>query len=204
MTDDAENGHLVWERSVAVGPDKPVQEVPFSLYTGGRPLWLQTSIPLGTEGLVFGGWRQLRITHSNEQDRSPPPAFSSGLHRIGTAPGAEEPDELWYGPDVADAVAKAGVRIPSENWRRAEQRLGMVRVTVALQRTVAWTGDPVSVTLAWYRAGRFEIMAERLVDPSNMTDVMLEGAVPEPGGWVGVLTRHGVGGDRIRITGWTR
>lgn len=204
MADDPDNGRLCWQVSVVVGPQQPEQEIPFSLQTGGRPLWLQTIIPPEAAGLIFGGWRQLRITHSNEQDRSPPPAFSVELHRIETTAGEGETEELWYAPVASDPVAEGGVHIPAEYWRRAEPRLGVVRVTVALQRTAAQSGEPVKVTLAWYRSGRFEIMTERLIDPSTTSEVTLEGAVPEPGGWVGVLTRHGVAGDRMRITSWVR
>jgi hypothetical protein len=202
MAEDPDNGRLIWEVSAVVGPQRPVHEIPFTLYTGGRPLWLQTIIAPDEAGSVFGGWRQLRITHSNEQDRSPPPAFSAGLYRIETEAGVADADELWYASSALGSIAEGGVRIPAEHWRRAAPHHGVVRVTVGLQRISGQTGDPVNVTLAWYRAGRFEIMAERLIDPSNTSDVTLEGSVPESGGWVGVLTLYGMGGDCMWITSW--
>ena len=77
-----------------------------------------------------------------------------------------------------------------------------MRGVVPLRRNAARSGDPVSLMLAWYRAGRFEIMAERLVDPGTTTEAELSGNMPEPGGWIGVLGRHGTGEDRIRIVRW--
>lgn len=202
MTDDPESGRLVWQMLAAVGPGQLEAAIPFSLYTGCRPMWLQTIVPSHLAGLVFAGWRQLRITHSNEQDRSLPPPFSAGLRRIEPAAGQDEADELWYAADPQVSRSEAWVGVPAENWRRQVTRSGVVRVTVSLQRTAAKSGELINVTLAWYRAGRFEIMTERLVDPSNTATVTLEAPVTEPGGWVGVLTRHGSRGDMMQITAW--
>lgn len=202
MADDPERGSLVWQTSATVGVEQPQKDIPFYLFTGNRPLWLQTIVPRGMEGVVFAGWRQLRITHSNEADRSEPPPFSTGLRRIEHSATAEQADELCYAREEHPLGKEGWVRVPSETWRRVASRAGQIRVKLALQRNDPEAGHQVSVKLAWYRAGRFEIMTERLIDPRETSDLTLEANVTEPGGWVGVLTRHGATGDGIRITAW--
>ncbi len=202
MADDPERGRLLLEESMVVGPGRTGPELAFSLHAGGRPLWLQTIVPYEADGLVFAGWRELRITHSNEQDRSVPPAISAGLVRVSHVGRTEEAEELRYGPVDSGHSSEGWNHVPGEHWKRTEADAGLVRVVVQLRRNAARSGDPVSLMLAWYRAGRFEIMAERLVDPGTTTEAELSGNMPEPGGWIGVLGRHGTGEDRIRIVRW--
>jgi hypothetical protein len=202
MADDPERGSLIWQTSAAVGPDHVLTELPFSLYTGGRPLWLQTIVPPGLGEAVFAGWRQLRISHSNEQDHSPPQPFSAGLRRSVPAEGQDVGDVVRYVAVPLTSVGEDVMSVPAEYWRRVASRSGIVRVAFVLQRNTPRSGEPVNVTLAWYRAGRFEIMTERLIDAGNPGPVIMEAPVTEPGGWVGVLTRHGAAGDIVHISGW--
>lgn len=193
-----------WETSITVTPAQREVAVPFARQPGGRPLWLQTVIRASDRGRVVGGWRGLRITHSNVEDRSPAMPFATRLQLVRTS--AEATDEvLWYAANP-EAVQPGGwVRLPAENWRRSEDRPGPVRVQVEFLPDRDNPGDPVVIALAWYRAGRFEIMTERVLDLPSTPRVTLEANVTEPGGWVGVLTRWGEARDhRMQITGWER
>jgi hypothetical protein len=195
---------MPWETSVTVSPVQREVAVPFSREPGGRPLWFQTVIRAEDRGAVVGGWRGLRITHSNEQDRSPPLPSAPQLSQV---PGQGGPvgDELWYAVAPEALQAAGWVRLPVENWRRAEMISGRVRVEMEFTPDPENPADPVVLALCWYRAGRFEIMMERVVDVSGTRQVAMEAMVTEPGGWIGLLTRGGEARNhRMRITSWDK
>jgi len=121
-------------------------------------------------------------------------------------PGREEAigDELWFAP-VPEAVLTDGwIRLPAENWRRTEMRPGVVRIGVEFKPDQADPSSQVVLALAWYRAGRFEIMTERAFDPRTDPSATLEARVPEPGGWIGLLARCQAKDHRLRITSWEK
>jgi hypothetical protein len=201
---DPENGELLWEVPVTLGPTRREVVLPIVLQPGGRPVWLETQVPADEPGAFFGGWREMRITRTNGQDRSPPPPFGRGLQRIW--PVAREPvaDQVWFGRE-GEALAGDGAAIlPAEDWRRDTMDSGKLSVTAEFTPDPANPGDHLVVTLAWYRGSRFEIMTEREIDPRTTPRLTLEAYVPEPGGWVGVLTRTGSARHRVRVTEWRR
>ena len=202
LAGDPDTG-AIWETSVTVDSGQGEVAVPFALQPGGRPVWLQTVIRDADRGALVGGWRGLRITHSNESDQSPALPFAAGLVRV--LPGPEEPvaDTLWYARDPGALSPEEWVRVPAENWRRAEMRPGTVRVQVEFTPDQEAPADPVVLTLAWYRAGRFEIMTERVIDLQTTRRVTLEAVVTEPGGWIGLLARGGEAKNhRLRVMTW--
>lgn len=201
---DPENGELLWEVPMSLGPDRREVALPFILQPGGRPVWLQTEVSAAAAGKFFGGWRETRITHTNEQDRSPPPPFGCGLSRIW--PVASEPvaDQVWFGREGQSLSGEGWAALPAEDWRRDTMQSGKLSVTAEFTPDPANPGDHLVVTLAWYRGSRFEIMTEKEIDPRTTSRLTLEAYVPEPGGWVGVLTRTGRAQHHFRVTDWHR
>jgi len=201
---DLATGELLWEIPVTLGPARREVVLPLVLQPGGRPVWLQTEVPADEPGKFFGGWREMRITRTNEQDRSPPPPFGRGLQRIW--PVAPEPvaDQVWFGREGQPLSGEGWATLPAEDWRRDTAQSGKLSVTAEFAPAPANPGDHLVVTLAWYRGSRFEIMTEKEIDPRTTPRVTLEGYVPEPGGWVGVLTRTGTARHRFRVTEWHR
>lgn len=204
LAGDPENGELLWETVVNLGPEKREVALPVTLQPGGRPVWLQTEVPEDAAGVFFAGWREMRITRTNEQDRSPPLPFGRELERMW--PVAAEPvaDQVWFGRAGRSLTGDGWATLPAEDWRRDTMQSGRLSVTAEFAPDPANPGDHLVVTLAWYRGSRFEIMTEKEIDPRVTTSVTLEAYVPEPGGWVGLLTRTGSAQHRVRVGTWER
>jgi hypothetical protein len=202
---DRDTGEILFEQPVYLSPQHREEFVPLQLQPGGRPLWFVTVFGDGGHGTLFGGWREMRITHATEPDQSPARPFGHRLQRILPPASVEAQDGLWYARSQDDPEPGGWTRVPVENWRQVDARIGRVRVEVEFRPNPKDPADPVVVTLAWYRAGRFEIMTEKLIDLRTISRVALEAHVTEPGGWVGVLTRPAGGegaGPRMRILSW--
>ena len=195
---------VVWETPVTVGPAQREVAVPFALAAGGRPVWLQTFVREADHGTLTAGWRGLRITRSNELDQTPAPSFATDMPRVPPGPEEKPGDGLWYASTPEARLAEGWVRLPAENWRRAEMRPGPVRIQVEFTPDPAELADQVVLTLAWYRGSRFEIMTERAFDLRTTRSVTLEAWVTEPGGWVGLLARSFAKNHRLRITAWEK
>lgn len=199
-------GDLLWETSVTLGPRRREAVVPFALQPAGRPLWLKTVIEnTGTPGTIAAGWRDIRITHATDPDRSPALPYGRDLQQVVRQPGDGGPDSLWYARTPEALVDGGWTRVPAQNWRRFEAPLTRVRVEVELKPNPANPADPVVVTLAWYRAGRFEIMTEQMIDLRTTRRVTIAAPVTEAVGWVGLLTRPAGGqgaGHQMRIISW--
>ncbi len=204
LAGDPENGELLWEVPVSVGPSRREVVLPFILQPGGRSVWLQTEMPETFAGKLFGGWREMRITHTNEQDRSPPRPFGRGLAQIWPVAPEVVVDQVWFGRAGHPLSGDGWATLPAEDWRRDTMQSGKLSVTAEFVPDAANSGDHLVVTLAWYRGSRFEIMTEKEIDPRTTPRLTLEGYVPEPGGWVGVLTRTGRAQHLFRVTDWHR
>ena len=195
---------VVWETPVTVSPAQREVAVPIALVAGGRPVWLQTFMREEDRGTLTGGWRGMRISRSNDSDQSPAPPFDSQLRRVPPGAGEKPGDDLWYASAPAALLPDGWVRLPAENWRRAEPRPGLVRIRVDFTPDLADPADQVVLALGWYRASRFEIMTERAFDLRTTRSVTMEAWVTEPGGWVGLLARCFAKDHRMRITAWER
>lgn len=196
------DGNLLWEAEGAVTPTQRVVRVPLRVQAGDGPLWLQTEKRGGPGAQVLGGWRELRINHADDRRDMPALPFGQGLQLI----GASDPESnLWFGTSPEALHADNWATVPWENWRWQKRGRWHIRVTVELIPNEADPGDPVVVTLGWYRAGRFEIMSERMVDLRKVSQLTLDARMPEAEGWAGVLTRPAGGrGARhqSRILAW--
>jgi len=178
--------------------------MPFALQPGGRALWLQTVVPPALEGLVAAGWRDIRITHASETDHSMPPPFGRGLQLLGRSVESPSSESVWYGRVPGAPASEEWHQVPAENWRLHSGKW-QVKVAVELTPNPVNPADPVVVTLAWYRAGRFEIMKEQMLDLRKTRQITLEARAPEAVGWVGLLTRPAGGegaGHSAKIISW--
>lgn len=206
MSGHPETGDLLWESSVALGPWRREEVLPFEVQPAGRTLWLQTVVEnAGAPGALAAGWRDIRITHATVSDRSTVLPYGRDLRAVPGRSGDGEPDCIWYIGTPEAAAGGEWFRIPAQNWRRAETPLSRVSVEIELNPNPADPAYPVVVTLAWYRAGRFEIMASETIDLRVTRRVTLAAPVTEAEGWVGVLTRPAGGdgaGHQMRIVSW--
>lgn len=201
---DPETG-ATWEKAITVGPAQREVAEPFVLVPAGRPVWLQTYIREEDRGTLVGGWREMRITRSNEQDQSPPLPYATGLQLLPPAgTGEKARDELWYARGPEALRPEGWVGLPAENWRRMEMRPGIVRVQVEFGRDGGEQTDRAVLILGWYRASRFEIMTEKEIDLRSTRSATIEAWVTEPGGWVGLLARGWGAGYHMRITAWEK
>lgn len=192
---------LLWETAAVVTPGRPQVVIPVALQPGGRALRWETEVT-GPAGTLVGGWRGFRITFAGDIDHPPALPFGRNLRLVSSRNGDEE---LWYGRDAAAHGADARAAVPAENWRRYDPAHRRVEVAVGFEANETNPADPVVVTLAWYRAGRFEIMTEQMIDVRATPRVTLAANVPEPEGWVGLLTRPAGGtgaGHRWRVISW--
>lgn len=188
--DDGVHGPLVWEMPVVVGQQRVVKALPFTIQPGGRPLWMQTLVPEQLRGKVVAGWRELRITNSNAADLSPPAPYQSGLAGEVAAMPADARGEFWYEKNSGESPPWHS--LPAEHWQPAPDIPRTVAVSVEFKTDAPAAGARVNLILVWYRAGRFEYLAEREVVPDASHREVLQGMMPEPGGWLGVLARgHG-------------
>jgi hypothetical protein len=194
----------VWEEPVELTPERREVVLPVSFQAKGRSVWLQTELPAGAAGQFFAGWREMRITHTNPEDRTPPPPFGRELTTIWPVAPETIADQVWYGRSGRILAPDGAATLPAENWRRDTQVSGKLTVTAELTPDPAAAGQLVVVTLAWYRGSRFEIMTEKQVDPGTEPRVTLEAYVPEPGGWVGLLVRTGTAQHQVKVVGWGR
>lgn len=201
-----DTGELLWETAVTLSLRRREVVIPFTLQPAGRPLWLQTVLDDGgTPGTLSAGWREMRITHATESDRSPPRPFGRGLRKVIRQSGEEAPDSIWYARGPQALEPEGWTTVPAQNWRWFEAPQGRVRIEVEINPNPANPSDPVVVTLAWYRAGRFEIMTEQRIDLRTTRRVTLEAPVTEPVGWVGLLTRPAGGrgaNHAMKIISW--
>lgn len=199
-------GDLLWEASVTLGPQRREAVVPFELQPAGRALWLQTVLEnSGAPGTITAGWRDIHITHATVSDRSPALPYGRDLQQLVRPSGEEGPDNIWYARTPQAPVGGGWIKVPAQNWRRSEAPIRRVRVEVELNPNPANPADPVVVTLAWYRAGRFEIMTEQMIDLRTTRRVTMAAPVTEAVGWVGLLTRPAGGagaGHQMRIISW--
>ena len=189
---------------MVLGPDRREVVLPVRMQPGGRPIWLQTDVPEEAAGMFFGGWRDMRISYTNNEDRSPPPPFGDTLQRIWPEGGTPVADQVWFSRAGQALTDEGWATLPAENWRRDTLQSGKLNVTVEFVPDPANPGDHIDAVLAWYRGSRFEIMTEKEVDPRATPRLTLEAYVPEPGGWVGLLVRTGSARHRVRVDGWGR
>jgi len=205
MADDANAGDLLWETPVILSPDRPEVEVDFSLNGQGKPLWLETIVNDAAEGVAFAGWRDLHISHAGELDRVPPLPFNRGLQQLRSAQSGVTADNLWFVRNTDESDQQDWHQVPAENWRVGDKPVSHIEVTTEFLVNAEDPADPVVVTLAWYRAGRFEIMTEQMIDLRQVNRLTLQAYFPEPNGWVGLLTRPAGGegaGHLMKITHW--
>jgi len=193
---------MLWEMPVQVSPERREVSVSFVLQPGGRELWFQTQADQAETGLLTSGWRELRITHAGALDQTPALPFDGRLEQLG---GAAAEGYVTYGRRSNDLGLDGTGIVPSEHWRRYDTPVTHVEIATEFVANAADAGDPVVVTLAWYRAGRFEIMTEQMIDLRQINRVTLMATPPEAIGWVGLLTRPAGGegaGHRMMITRW--
>lgn len=204
---DPDHGDILLDRPIYLSPGNREVVVPFKVQPGGRPLWFVTQISAASEGTLFGGWREMRITNTSPTDLTPALPFGSGLKPVHPDQMGEAAGGLWFARDPVTWQPESWVMVPAENWRRDGGTWGVVRVDVEFEANPSNLADPVVVTLAWSRAGRFEIMAEKMIDLRSSRTLALEAPVTEPGGWVGLLTRPAGGegaGHRMRVLSWQK
>ncbi len=192
---------LLWEMPVRVRRGQRVVDVPFHVTPLGRPLLFQVQVSRGLRARAIAGWRQLRITQAGPFAPIPTLPIARGLQRL-AVPG-DENAELWFAKPGAGRDSLGWSTAPFEHWRR--QTGGFSRIRVAAEFEPVAGGSEVAVTLAWYRAGRYEIMSRRTVDVSREPRISLEGGVPEGEGWVGLMvspvTPQGIA-PLARIQSW--
>lgn len=195
---DPWSGDLLAEWPVRLSATHREVVIPFALQPGGRALSFQIDGGDNPNPSVVAGWQQLRITHTNEADRSAPAPFNESLTReISLSDG-----ELWF-VKPATALPPAGwAPAEVEIWRRIEPRAGKIRVALELEVDPSRAEAPFAFGLAWYRGGRFEIMTEKTFDWRVTPSPALETYVTEPGGWVGVFVRHAGPARHVRVSAW--
>jgi hypothetical protein len=205
MADDPENGEMIWKQPVRLTAAQAHQEFEFAVFPAGRPLWLQTVYEDESVGEVLAGWREVRITHAGPFGPRPALPYRRELVPLLSPSSRDEPGLIrWFGRPGSSGPPR--VQVPAEHWRRHAEPVGRLQVALRFVVNQADPGDPVVVSLAWYRAGRFEIMTQRMIDLRQETEVSLEGYPPEPVGWLGVLTRPAGGagaGHRWELLEWT-
>ena len=201
---DPQSGEVLWEAPVVLGPERREVVLPVLLQPGGRPVWLQTAVPEAAAGQFFGGWREMRITRTNEQNQSAAVPFGHGLVRVWPEAGEPLTHQVWFSREGQRLSGDGEATLPAENWRRDTLQSGKLSVTAEFTPDPANPGDHLVMTLAWYRGSRFEIMTEKEIDPRTTPRLTLEGYVPEAGGWVGLLTRTGTAQHRVRVISWGR
>jgi hypothetical protein len=133
---------------------------------------------------VTAGWRQLRITQAGITRPVPALPITAGLRRQPGPPNRS--GELWFAAS-GDQPKDGWQSAPFENWRWRRQDFSPARIQVEFAPGPADWSPEVSVTLGWYRAGRFEVMTRRTVNVNQDARLVFEGGVPESEGWIGVV-----------------
>lgn len=192
-SEDGAARDVVWEKTQELNPGRPNVSLPFDLSPGGRALEFEIEVPEAAAGKLAAGWRDLRISHSGKVESQPPPPFYAGLSR--QAPVTP----LSYVPDAKTVENEAPLPSAAERWLLRDSANSNFTAAVDLEPDSATSNvQPVVLALAWYKSGRFEILSERTVDPARERSVRLDGWMPEPQGWVGVITRPA---DPLGLTG---
>lgn len=207
MSKDASNGNLIWETPVILSPNRRMVEIPFSIHTPQRPIWFQILFEQGDggESAVLAGWRDMRITYATGLDELPALPFNRGLDEWAGGTAMPSDSQRWYVSVLAEEAIGGWHQVAAEHWRAYHDPISKITVAAEFEVNPADPADPVVVALAWYRAGRFEILTERMIDLRQTKRVDLETYSPEPTGWVGLLVRPAGGkgaGHFFRMMNW--
>lgn len=202
LAGDLADGEVLWERLCELTPEQPRVEVPYQVEALGRQVWLLTQTDDAASGVQAAGWREVKITQAGGMDSDPPLPYNPELRLIPTTKAAGSRTR-WY-----SKAEPSGEWWPvsTEYWVENSQPGRRITTTVAFQPVAPDVAlDPVTVTLAWYRAGRFEILTEKTTNTRQALELELTGDVPEAVGWVAVLVHAANAEDapqRWRITTW--
>jgi hypothetical protein len=166
----------------------------------GCALSFEVQMNGGLRTRTNAGWCHLRITQAGADLIDPALPISPGLQKDSCDDGL-----LCFSNTHLDRSQDGWYPAPVEFWRRQTGGFSTSHVCPALEPSPEATDNRVLITLAWYRAGRFEIVTQRTVDARAGSAVDLEGGVPEADGWVGIIATPltvGPAAPRIRIQSW--
>jgi hypothetical protein len=186
-----------------VSTESPQINTPFALQASAGPIRLEIEVPPADEARVTAGWRALWIRQAGLPSPQPPPAAVDG-GELGYTEIASTGAPLIRHPP--DAPVGDWFPAPFEAWREHDACTPWkVRVNTKRRRDLA--GSPTIVFLVWYKAGRIEILREKMANPDDEETIELEGWMPEPGGRLGVAARAADIAQppncRVRIESWT-
>ncbi len=184
---EGESVSVLFEHTITLTAANPEARLPFVVSAGGRPLTLTMTVAPENAQRVLCGWRDLRIGHA-ASDATAPPVTLAPLLASPEAGFTSFPSVLRI-READPATIDGWFAAPFETWQPVAAERQHATVTIDLQRRPDGTGHPTLLTLAWYKAGRIEFLQQAVVNPGDQEQLELSAALPEAGGWVGLLAR---------------
>jgi hypothetical protein len=145
------------------------------------------TVDSGNAQQVLSGWRDLRIGHAASDAAEPPVTLAKLLSPAKIRLISEASFLRLRGADPA--TTDGWFAAPFEAWQPVAAERQHATVTIDLQRRPDGNGHPTLLTLAWYKSGRIEFLQQTVVNPGDQEQIELSAALPESGGWVGLLAR---------------
>lgn len=199
---------VLWEKVATLPAGQRNLRLPkFRLTPYGDAVRWRLSVEPQQGESLFVGFRELRVTQTQEKAevRPPPPTVvAADGHWLDLTDGTR----IWRRVATAAGSRPApGQAAAFEAWTWRESGDTPWRVVLEAESGADGAGTPAVVMLMWYRAGRIELLRQEALEAQHSGEVVFEGWMPEPGGWLGVAVRPLEQGkrlaSRIHVRGWS-
>jgi len=205
MAGEGDDAELLWETPALLTAGRPSVSIPFQLQSAGKPLHLQVVVAGEKSAEVFAGWRSVLITRAGQLDSTPPLPYLSDLQRVTPAGADATGQPLWFGRLQPTPDQIGWMTVPAISWRDYDAATRKVRVTLEFSPDTGRHCDSMEIMLAWYRAGRLEILERKQLDLRAGNQLVMESSLPESVGWVGFIAKP-IGtedlGGLMRVVSW--
>jgi hypothetical protein len=208
VADPEGSREIIWSGHTLLDSAQPSFRAPFQAEAHGRTLSFEISAEGKSANEVVTGWRGVRI---HEVGEVPTEDVPPGLNILHPAKPHPRPDgsTLWFrassAPDTSNDTLVS--HAPFEAWLVGPRHSSAWRVTMHLEPQPESNGVPPVVMALWYKSGRLEIL-DQFVPPLNKGEFVVNGRMPEGGGWLGLVVRpleHGRPiGFRVGIMSWEK
>lgn len=196
---------VLLSRKINLSATQSESRVPFRIEPNGRPLIFEIEAEGESASSIATGWREIRILHVGESaDKSPPP----GLNITAPVHQMIAPDGSIYWLRVKnDQFEQNSYATAFEVWKKGAESSENWQATLSIEPQTEFPGATPVVMLIWCKSSRLEIL-QQAVPPITSGTFTVGAAMPEPGGWLGVVVRPIEQGKplnaRLRLERWSK
>lgn len=195
---------VLLSQKVKLSETQSESRIPFRVEPNGQPLTFEIEVEEGASSSIATGWRNVRILHVGDtSDDVPPP----GLNIHAPAHKIIAPDGVVSWLRVKnDQFQDHAYTTAFEVWKQGSETGGNWQATLNIEPHSESPGATPVIMLIWCKSSRLEIL-QQAVPPTESGTFTVGAAMPEPGGWVGVVVRPIEQGkplnSKIRLLRWS-